>query len=62
MLRSKVNSLENPCDQSWLRNERYGGKDLQKSKVLSVEWRSEGWWNTTTTTTNNKYVWRACRS
>jgi len=36
MLRSKVNSLENPRDQSWRRNSRkegYGGKDLQKRKV-----------------------------
>ena len=46
MLRSKVNSLGNPFDQSWRRKEGYGGKDLQKSKVLSLEWRSEGWWNT----------------
>ena len=51
MLRSKVNSLGNPRDQSWRRKEDHGGKDLQKSKVLSLEWRSEGWWNTT----NNKY-------
>ena len=48
MLRSEVNSLQgNPCDQSWRRKEGYGGKDLQKSKVLSLEWRSEGWWSTT---------------
>ena len=31
--------------------EGYGGKDLQKRKVLSLEWKSEGWWNTN----NNKY-------
>jgi len=38
MLRSEVNSLQgNPCDQSWRRKEGYGGKDLQKSKVLSLE-------------------------
>ena len=24
--------------------EGYGGKDLQKRKVLSLEWKSEGWW------------------
>jgi len=42
MLRSKVNSLGNPDDQSWRKKEGYGGKDLQKSKVLSLEWRSEG--------------------
>jgi len=51
MLRIKLNSLGNPCDQSWRRKEGYVGKDLQKSKVLSLEWRSEGWWNTN----NNKY-------
>jgi len=37
MLRSKANSLGNPCDQSWRRKEGYGGKDLQKSKVLILE-------------------------
>jgi len=37
MLRSKVNSLGNPCDQSLRRKEGCGGKDLQKSKVLSLE-------------------------
>jgi len=52
MLRSEVNSLGNPCDLSWRRKEGYGGKDLKKSKVLGLEWRSEGSWNTT----NNKYV------
>jgi len=41
MLRSKVNSLGNPRDRSWRRKEGYGGKDLQKSKVLSLEWRSD---------------------
>jgi len=24
--------------------ERYGGKDLQKRTVISLEWKSEGWW------------------
>ena len=24
--------------------EGYGGKDLHKRKVLSLEWKSEGWW------------------
>ena len=56
MLRSEVNSLGNPCDQSWKSKEGYGGKDLQKSKVLSLEWESEGWWNTT----NNKYECHVC--
>jgi len=42
MLRRKVNSLGNPRSQSWRRKEGYGGKDLQKSNVLSLEWRSEG--------------------
>jgi len=45
--------------QSWRRKEGYSGKDFKKSKVLSLEWRSDGWWNTN----NNKYemsaVWRA---
>ena len=45
MHRNKVNSLGNPCDQSWRRMEGYGEKDLQKSKVLSLDWTSEGWWN-----------------
>jgi len=31
MLRSKVNSLGNPCSQSGRRKEGYGVKDLQKS-------------------------------
>ena len=34
------------------KREAAGGKDLQKRKVLSVEWKSEGWWNTN----NNKYM------
>jgi len=46
MLSSNVNSLGNPFDQSWKRKEGYGGKDLQKSKVLSLEWRSDELWNT----------------
>jgi len=29
-----VNSLGNPCSQSCRRKEGYGGKDLQKRKVL----------------------------
>ena len=37
MFRSKVDSLGNPCDQFCRRKEGYGGKDLQKSKVLSLE-------------------------
>jgi len=32
----KMNSLGNACSQSC------GGKDLQKRKVLSREWKSEG--------------------
>jgi len=37
-----VNSLGNPCSESW-RGKRNGcgGKDLQKRKVLSLEWKSE---------------------
>ena len=31
--------------------EDYGGKDLQKRKVLKLKWKSDGWWNTN----NNKY-------
>ena len=31
--------------------EGYGGKDLQKRKVLSLGWKSVGRWNTN----NNKY-------
>ena len=37
-----VNSQGNPCSQSWQRPEGYGGKDLQKRKVLSLEWKNEG--------------------
>ena len=33
--------------------EGYGGKNLQKRKVLCLEWKSEGWWNRPTN--NNKY-------
>ena len=37
-----VNSLGNPCSESWRRKRKgYGGKDLQKRKVLSLEWKSE---------------------
>ena len=37
MLRSKENSLGNPRGQSRRLKEGYGEKDLQKSKVLSLE-------------------------
>ena len=38
-----VNSPGNPWSQSRRRNGiSYGGKDLQKRKVLSLEWKSEG--------------------
>ena len=50
MLRSIGNSPRNP----WRRKEGYGGVDLQKRKVLSLEWNSEGgqaeellWWSPT---------------
>jgi len=47
-LRSRPISKQS-CDQYWRKKEVYGGKDLQKSKVLSLEWRSEGY------LINNKY-------
>ena len=38
-----VNSPENPWSQSWKKKkEGYGGKDLQKREVLSLEWKSDG--------------------
>ena len=37
-----VNSLGNPYSQSWRRKGKLRGKDLQKRKVLSLEWKSEG--------------------
>jgi len=41
MLRSKVSSLGNPCDQSWRRKEGYGGKEIPKymdvSAILSTK-------------------------
>ena len=47
MLRSiGKQSAGNPKEEK----EGYGGKDLQKRKVLSLEWKSEGRWNTN----NNK--------
>ena len=37
-----VNSLGNPCSESWRRKRKgCSGKDLQKRKVLSLEWKSE---------------------
>jgi len=37
-----VNSLGNPCSESWRRKrEGWSRKDLQKRKVLSLEWKSE---------------------
>jgi len=42
MLRSIGNSPGNPWSRCWRRKEGYGGKDLQKRKVLSLEWKSEG--------------------
>jgi len=42
MLRSNSNSLGNPYSESWKRNRKgYGREDLQKSKDLSLEWKSE---------------------
>ena len=37
-----VNSPGNPWSQSRRKKVGYGGKDLQKRKVLSLEWKSEG--------------------
>ena len=37
-----VNSPGNPWSQSSEEMVSYGGKDLQKRKVLSLEWKSEG--------------------
>ena len=37
-----VNSPGDPWSQSGRRKVGYGGKDLQKRKVLSLEWKSEG--------------------
>jgi len=39
MLRSNRKQAEESVE-SVLKMEGYGGKDLQKSKVLSLEWRS----------------------
>ena len=37
-----IYSLGNPCIESWRRKRKgCGGKDLQKRKVLSLEWKSE---------------------
>jgi len=37
-----VNSLGNPCSESWRRKTKgCSGKDLKKRKVLSLEWKSE---------------------
>ena len=35
-------SAGNPWIQSWRKKEGYGGKILQKRKVMSLEWKSEG--------------------
>ena len=36
-----VNSLGNPCSETWRRKRKgCSGKDLQKRKVLSLEWKS----------------------
>ena len=51
MLRSNSKVWGNPSSQYWRRRKGYGGKDLQKKKVLSREWKSEGWLNAN----NNKY-------
>ena len=48
MLRSISNIPGNPCSQTWEEKEGYSGIDLQKRNVLSMEWKSEGWWNTNT--------------
>ena len=42
LAKETVNSLGNPCSESWRRKRKgCGGKDLQKRKVLSLEWKSE---------------------
>ena len=42
VLRCNSKQSRNPCSQSWKRKEGYGGEDLQKRKVLSLESRSDG--------------------
>jgi len=41
MLRSNSKSLGNPCSQSQEKKKGCGGEDLQKRKVLNLEWKSE---------------------
>jgi len=36
-----LNSLRNPCSESRRKRKGCSGKDLQKRKVLSLEWKSE---------------------
>jgi len=37
-----LNSLGNPCSESWKRKRKgCSGKDLQKTKVLSLQWKRE---------------------
>ena len=42
MLKSIGNSPGNWWSQSWRRKQRLQGKDLQKRKVLSLDWKSGG--------------------
>ena len=42
MLRSNGKQSGESVSQSERRKGGYGGKDLQKRKVLSLEWKSEG--------------------
>jgi len=51
MLRSNSKQSGESVQSVLRRKEGYGGMDLQKREVLSLEWKSGGWWNTN----NNKY-------
>ena len=42
MLGSNSKQSGESGSQSWRRRKGYSGKDLQKRKVLSLEWKSEG--------------------
>jgi len=43
-LQVSVNSPGIPGISPEEEKEGYGGKDLQKRKILSLKWKSEGWW------------------
>jgi len=42
MLRSIGKQSGESVESAWRRRKGYGGKDLQKRKVLRMEWKSEG--------------------